>query len=105
MHSSADKSVVEQRPHHPLGVDSCPPGLFPSERAAGLASKGLVAPILMVSLVGEDRSEADEPRSNHERLTVTQAAASLGITEGAVSSRIKGGTLPITKEGIVCSSC
>jgi hypothetical protein len=30
---------------------------------------------------------------------VAQAAISLGITEGAVRSRIKRGTLPITKEG------
>ena len=40
-----------------------------------------------------------EPRANHERLTVAQAAASLGITEGAVRSRIKRGSLPTTKEG------
>ncbi len=39
-----------------------------------------------------------EPQANH-RLTVAQAAASLGITEGAVRSRIKRGTLPNTKEG------
>jgi hypothetical protein len=41
----------------------------------------------------------DEPPANHERLTVAQAAAVLGITEGAVRSRIKRGTLPNTKEG------
>jgi hypothetical protein len=35
----------------------------------------------------------------NQRLTVAQAAASLGITEGAVRSRIKRGTLPTTKEG------
>jgi hypothetical protein len=34
-----------------------------------------------------------------QRLTVAQAAAALGITEGAVRSRIKRGTLPTTKEG------
>ena len=39
-----------------------------------------------------------EPQANHERLTVAQAAAALGITEGAVRSRIKRGTLPTTKE-------
>jgi hypothetical protein len=39
-----------------------------------------------------------EPQANQERLTVAQAAASLGITEGAVRSRIKRGTLPTTKE-------
>ena len=39
-----------------------------------------------------------EPQANHERLTVAQAAASLGITEGAVRSRIKRGTLPTTRE-------
>jgi hypothetical protein len=40
-----------------------------------------------------------EPRANHKRLTVAQAAAALGITEGAVRSRIKRGTLPTAKEG------
>jgi len=40
-----------------------------------------------------------EPKANHERLTVAQAATALGITEGAVRSRIKRGTLPTTKEG------
>ena len=39
-----------------------------------------------------------EPQANHERLTVAQASASLGITEGAVRSRIKRGTLPTMKE-------
>ncbi len=47
-------------------------------------------------LVGEDRT--GEPQTN-QRLTVAEAAASLGITEGAVRSRIKRGTLPTTKEG------
>ena len=47
--------------------------------------------------MGEDRT--GEPQANHERLTVAQAAAALGITEGAVRSRIKRGTLPIAKEG------
>jgi hypothetical protein len=47
--------------------------------------------------VGENRT--GEPQANHERLTVAQAAAALGITEGAVRSRIKRGTLPTTKEG------
>jgi hypothetical protein len=47
--------------------------------------------------VGEDRT--GEPQANHERLTVAQAAASLGITEGAVRSRIKRGTLTTAKEG------
>jgi hypothetical protein len=40
-----------------------------------------------------------EPKANHERLTVARAATALGITEGAVRSRIKRGTLPTTKEG------
>jgi hypothetical protein len=40
-----------------------------------------------------------EPQANHERLTVAQAAIRLGITEGAVRSRIKRGTLPTAKEG------
>ncbi len=47
--------------------------------------------------MGEDHT--GEPQANHERLTVAQAAVSLGITEGAVRSRIKRGTLPTTKEG------
>ncbi len=46
--------------------------------------------------MGEGRT--DEPQAN-QRLTVAQAAAALGITEGAVRSRIKRGTLPTTKEG------
>jgi hypothetical protein len=46
--------------------------------------------------VGEDRT--GEPQANQERLTVAQAAAALGITEGAVRSRIKRGTLLTTKE-------
>jgi hypothetical protein len=47
--------------------------------------------------MGEDHT--GEPQANHDRLTVAQAAASLGITEGAVRSRIKRGTLPTIKEG------
>jgi hypothetical protein len=47
--------------------------------------------------VGEDRT--GEPPANHERLTVAQAAATLGITEGAVRSRIKRGTLRTEKVG------
>ena len=45
----------------------------------------------------EDRT--GEPQANHERLTVAQAAALLGISEGAVRSRIKRGTLPTMREG------
>jgi chromosome segregation ATPase len=45
--------------------------------------------------VGKGRT--DEPQAN-QRLTVAQAAGVLGITEGAVRSRIKRGTLPTTKE-------
>jgi hypothetical protein len=50
--------------------------------------------------MGEGRTDepADEPQTN-QRLTVAQAAVSLGITEGAVRSRIKRGTLPTVKEG------
>ncbi len=50
--------------------------------------------------MGEERTGAprDEPQTTH-RLTVAQAAVSLGITEGAVRSRIKRGTLPTVKEG------
>jgi hypothetical protein len=47
--------------------------------------------------VGEDHT--GEPQANHERLTVAQAATRLGITEGAVRSRIKRGTLRTAKEG------
>jgi hypothetical protein len=48
--------------------------------------------------VGEGRTSG-EPQANHQRLTVAQAAAALGITEGAVRSRIKRGTLLTAKEG------
>jgi hypothetical protein len=64
---------------------------------------GLSAPPLMASIanVGEEHRTyhwgADQPTD--QRLTVAQAAAVLGITEGAVRSRIKRGTLPTTKEG------
>ena len=47
--------------------------------------------------MGEDHT--GEPQANHERLTVAQAASALGITEGALRSRIKRGTLRTTKEG------
>jgi type IV secretory pathway VirB10-like protein len=47
--------------------------------------------------VEEDRT--GEPQANHERLTVAQAAVRLGITEAAVRSRIKRGTLRTAKEG------
>lgn len=47
--------------------------------------------------MGEDRT--GESQANRERLTVAQAAARLGITEGAVRSRIKRGTLPTSREG------
>ncbi len=43
---------------------------------------------------GEPR---DGPRANH-RLTVAQAAKRLGLTKGAVRSRIKRGTLPTVKD-------
>ena len=46
--------------------------------------------------VGEDRTGGPQ---THQRLTVAQAADLLGITEGAVRSRIKRGTLRTTKEG------
>ncbi len=50
--------------------------------------------------MGEIRIDepGDEPEAN-QRLTVAQAAEKLGITEGAVRSRIKRGTLPTVKEG------
>jgi hypothetical protein len=46
--------------------------------------------------MGEDRT--GEPQTN-QRLTVAEAAALLSITEGAVRSRIKRGTLPTVREG------
>jgi hypothetical protein len=46
-----------------------------------------------------DEGRTDEPQTNQRRLTVAQAAGVLGITEGAVRSRIKRGTLPTIKEG------
>jgi hypothetical protein len=46
--------------------------------------------------MGEERT--DEPQAN-QRLTVAQAAVTLGLNEGAVRSRIKRGTLPTVKEG------
>src|SRR5215213_5887783 len=52
--------------------------------------------VYSIPLVGEGHT--GEPRANQERLTFAQAAAALGITEGAVRSRIKRGTLPTTKE-------
>jgi hypothetical protein len=51
--------------------------------------------------VGEEHRTyhwGSEPQTT-QRLTVAQAAEALGITEGAVRSRIKRGTLPTTKEG------
>src|SRR5215210_5272897 len=47
--------------------------------------------------VGEGHT--GEPQANQGRLTVADAAAALGITEGAVRSRIKRGTLATVKEG------
>lgn len=46
--------------------------------------------------MGEDRT--GEPQTD-QRLTVAQAAVSMGISEGAVRSRIKRGTLHTTREG------
>jgi hypothetical protein len=48
--------------------------------------------------VGEGRLRGDEPPSNR-RLTVPQAAAALGITEGAVRGRVKRKTLRSVREG------
>jgi hypothetical protein len=47
---------------------------------------------------GRTDEPRDEPQAN-QRLTVAQAADALDITEGAVRSRIKRGTLPTVKEG------
>jgi hypothetical protein len=50
--------------------------------------------------MGDGRTDEprDEPQAT-QRLTVAQAADALDITEGAVRSRIKRGTLPTVKEG------
>src|SRR5215212_7892992 len=50
--------------------------------------------------MGEDRigEPRDVPSADHVRLTVAQAADRLGITKGAVRSRIKRGTLHTVKE-------
>ncbi len=55
---------------------------------------GVRCPAMGEGLTIEPR---DAPRANH-RLTVGQAAAALGLTKGAVRSRIKRGTLPTVKE-------
>ena len=48
---------------------------------------------------GEPRDvPTDEPPTDQVRLSVAEAARALGITEGAVRSRIKRGTLPTIKE-------
>ena len=47
---------------------------------------------------GRTDEPRDEPQAN-QRLTVSQAATALDITEGAVRSRIKRGTLTTVKEG------
>ncbi len=55
---------------------------------------------MICASMGEGRT--DEPRGEPQatqRLTVAQAADALDITEGAVRSRIKRGTLPTVKEG------
>src|SRR5215212_743549 len=50
--------------------------------------------------MGEDRigEPRDVPSADHVRLTVAQAADRLGITKGALRSRIKRGTLHTVKE-------
>src|SRR5829696_10046464 len=50
-----------------------------------------------ISLVGEGRLTGDESSSNR-RLTVPQAARTLGITESAVRGRLKRGTLRSHRE-------
>jgi hypothetical protein len=52
----------------------------------------------MVQHGGVGAGRTDEPQTN-PRLTVAQAAAALGISEGAVRSRIKRGTLATVREG------
>jgi hypothetical protein len=50
------------------------------------------------SNVAEGRLSGDESPSNRQR-TVAQAAAELGMTEGAIRGRIKRGTLRAHREG------
>ena len=69
-----------------------------------MASKGLVAPILLVSSishVGENLTDKPTPKP------VAQAAGKLSITEGTVRSRIKRRTLPTAKDAgtAVLQSC
>ena len=62
-----------------------------------MASKGLIAPILLVSCVPMwERTVQADHRQTYAN-TVAQAATKLGITEGKVRSRIKHGTLPTAK--------
>ena len=63
-----------------------------------MASKGLIAPILLVSCIPmwERTVQADHRQTNAN--TVAQAATKIGVTEGAVRSRIKSGTLPAAKD-------
>ena len=46
--------------------------------------------------MGEDRT--GRPDSTNRRVTVSEAAVLLGISEGAVRMRVKRGTLPSTRE-------
>ena len=64
-----------------------------------MASRGLVAPILLGSSIPMwertvYRRTTDKPMPK----TVAQVAAKTGITEGTVRSRIKSGTLPTAKD-------
>jgi excisionase family DNA binding protein len=63
-----------------------------------MASKGLIAPILLVSCIPmwERTVQADHRQTNAN--TVAQAATELGISEGTVRSRIQHGTLPAAKD-------
>jgi excisionase family DNA binding protein len=51
--------------------------------------------------VGEDRTDRGnaEGTSYQRRVTASEAAELLGISEGAVRMRVKRGTLPSTREG------
>jgi hypothetical protein len=75
-----------------------------------MASNGLVATILLVSSIpmwertvqANHRRTTDEPTPK----TVDQVATKIGVTEGAVRSQIKSGTLPAAKDvGTVSYSC
>jgi hypothetical protein len=63
-----------------------------------MASKSLVAQILLVSSIPMWERTVQVNTDRPTPKTVVQAAAKLSITEGTVRSRIKRGTLPAAKD-------